>query len=701
MKKPKAVNLTISTTGMDALQLVQRLAEYEKSLGVDAQTQQCRDLLKQTRSFLEEQHQLLEYIFTTTHIGIAFLDRDLKFIRVNEAYASTNNLPVSYFPGKDHFKVFPSNARSTFERVLSTGEPFTYSAAPFSSPYNLTLGTTYWDCFVQPTRNMNGEINGLALVALDVTGQVNAETALRVSREMFEGLFEAAPDANFLLDAQGFIQTANRQAEAWFGYARAELIGKPLNMLVADEKHDPRSGETFFQITPAGIQRESSATLCGLRKNGDSFPVELSFSPLHHGEDVGVVCVIRDITLRVQARRAATEQGEYVRLLQDIAMAANDAKTVQAALQYALDRICTHTGWQVGHALIKDAQNALISTQLWHLDDPQRCEIFRRKSEEINYEKVEGLPVRVLRKNQADWIMDLLAMPHFHRVKEAREAGLAAMFAFPIKVGNEAVGVLEFFSTQSIPLDKQMLDVMGHVGTQLGRVVERVRSKNELDEVRKRLQDRVEDERLRLAMQLHDGPLQNLYGASFHLQDALPNLNDNQMASDMRDAQKIVQNAIESLRIMVGELRPPTLIPFGLEKTIRSHIERWGMQNPRLKIHLDLMRDGLLLNQATRLVMFRAYQQLLANVVRHADARNLWVRLIVKPEDIILEVEDDGRGFTPPARWIELAREGHTGLLGVLERAEDFGGTLEIERRQGGGVLVRVTLPYQTNENPT
>lgn len=697
MKKAKITNQSNPVPEWDAKQLVTRLAELEASLAAEDQNRGCRDLLHQAQRFLQEQHQLLEYIFTTTHLGIAFLDRDLKFIRVNDAYAITNNLPVGYFPGKHHFDVFPGDAQPTFERVMETGRPHTYSAAPFVSPFNLGSGTTYWDCVLQPTRSMEGEITGLALIALNVTGQVNAETALRESREMFEGLFEAAPDANFLLDEKGLIFALNRQAETWFGYHRHELIGKPLNMLIADEEQTSLEGEKIFQIAQTGFQRDSGTSLCGLRKDGSCFPAELTFSPLQYGDNSRVICVVRDITLRVQARREVFEQAGYVRLLQDIAIASNDAKTVGGALQYAVDRICAHTGWPVGHALLVNGKKSLKSTGLWHLDDLHGSERFRLKSESLDYSKILGLPTNVFQQNKADWIMDLFTAPNFRRVEEARIAGLKAMFGFPIKSGDEAVGVLEFFSTVSVPPDKQMLDVMADIGAQLGRVVERDRAKNELDEVRKKLQDRVEDERLRLAMQLHDGPLQSLYGASFHLQDALPNIQDSQLIEDMRDAQGIVHGSIESLRVMVSELRPPTLIPFGLEKTIRSHIERWEAQHPQTHIHLELMRDGLTLTQTTRLVLFRAYQQLLANVARHSQARNVWVRLKLSSEKVVLEVEDDGRGFEPPARWIDLAREGHTGLLGVVERAEDFGGTMEVVRSAGKGVLVRVSLPYQAN----
>jgi signal transduction histidine kinase len=86
-------------------------------------------------------------------------------------------------------------------------------------------------------------------------------------------------------------------------------------------------------------------------------------------------------------------------------------------------------------------------------------------------------------------------------------------------------------------------------------------------------------------------------------------------------------------------------------------------------------------------------------VVRHAEAANVTVRFQWDEDQIVLEVEDDGRGFEVPRRWIGLAREGHLGLVGAAERAELIGGHFQVFSTPGKGTRVRVRAPRTKEEN--
>ena len=106
-----------------------------------------------------------------------------------------------------------------------------------------------------------------------------------------------------------------------------------------------------------------------------------------------------------------------------------------------------------------------------------------------------------------------------------------------------------------------------------------------------------------------------------------------------------------------------------------------------------MMSDGTTLPENVRLALFRIYQAALTNVVRHAQADKVVVRLHLDAEQVMLEVEDNGRGFDLPQRWIELARQGHLGLVGMVERAEAVGGQLTVQSEPGRGTVIRVTVP--------
>jgi len=191
-------------------------------------------------------------------------------------------------------------------------------------------------------------------------------------------------------------------------------------------------------------------------------------------------------TRRRMLQRAAQPQAldsAYVRLLQEVAVAANESESIDDAIQVCLNRVCAHTGWPVGHArLLTNTRGELISTSLWHVDedDVERFKVFREITQSHPVIAPAGLPGRVLATKKPAWISDVTKDPQFLRAKFASDIGVKAAFGFPVLVRSEVVAVLEFFADQIISPDEHLLDVMAHVGTQLGRVVERKRAEDRL-----------------------------------------------------------------------------------------------------------------------------------------------------------------------------------------------------------------------------
>lgn len=224
-------------------------------------------------------------------------------------------------------------------------------------------------------------------------------------------------------------------------------------------------------------------------------------------------------------------------------------------------------------------------------------------------------------------------------------------------------------------------------------IAERMRIEAELAEVQRRLIDRNEADRIELARDLHDGPMQELYGIIFQL-DMLNT--ENKAENDEPTLESIkekVLQVIDSLRTTSRELRPPALAPYGLEKAIRSHAETLQQAHPDLKINIQLDSDGQSLPEPVRMSLYRIYQTAVTNVIRHANATTATIRFRIDDQQASLEVQDDGCGFEVPRRWIELARKGHLGLVGAVERAEAAGGRLDVESKPGKGTLIRVTVP--------
>jgi PAS domain S-box-containing protein len=214
----------------------------------------------------------------------------------------------------------------------------------------------------------------------------------------------------------------------------------------------------------------------------------------------------------------------------------------------------------------------------------------------------------------------------------------------------------------------------------------------ELAEVQRRLAEGRELERIQLAQELHDGPVQDLYGVAFRLNTFSP---PDGNKAEIEGLQTTLHAVINTLRSICSELRPPTLAPFGLEKAIHSHVGSLHEEHPELSLHLELAHDGTTLPENVRLTLFRIYQQAMTNVLRHAHAREVWVRLALEDSQVWLEVEDDGLGFEVPERWAMLALHGKLGLVGSAERAKAIGGSLQVTSAPDQGTKVRASAPLQ------
>ncbi len=211
----------------------------------------------------------------------------------------------------------------------------------------------------------------------------------------------------------------------------------------------------------------------------------------------------KDLEQRVQERTTMLNQTlnllrrekEYVQLHKDIAVASNESRTVEAALEYGMKRVCEHTGWPVGHIYLRSeaSLDQLEPTAIWYLEDPGRFETFRKITEATSLDSGVGLPGRVMQNGEPAWIIDVTRDRNFPRAKLAENIGVKAGFAFPILIGKETVGVMEFFSSEAVEPDKEMLEIMGQVGTQLGRVIERKRAEKEQKKLLKSLRERVKE----------------------------------------------------------------------------------------------------------------------------------------------------------------------------------------------------------------
>lgn len=290
----------------------------------------------------------------------------------------------------------------------------------------------------------------------------------------FRGLLESLPDAVVVVNSDGDILLVNAQTEGLFGYRREEIIGQSIRT-----------------VAPVGFRArrtDGGLDLYGRHKDGTEFPVDIRLSPMQTEDGILVTAVIRDISERKRVEAELRRETARVRLLQAITFAANEAATIDAAVQFAVDRVCDYTGWPIGHAYAVNSLGVLAHTAIWHLRDPQ-LDMFRQVTEACDFTPGIGLPGWVLATGRPAWVKDITRQPEFEGGRLAELIGVKAGFAFPILLGTEVIAVLEFFACEAVEADEQLLEVMTDVGTQLGRVVERQRAEEAQQKASEEIRD--------------------------------------------------------------------------------------------------------------------------------------------------------------------------------------------------------------------
>ncbi len=261
-----------------------------------------------------------------------------------------------------------------------------------------------------------------------------------------------------------------------------------------------------------------------------------------------------------------------------------------------------------------------------------------------------------------------------------------------------ANGEKRIFDLALEPLRNSSGEVIGLTGASIELTDQRRAVKEALQnqlqmEVQRRLIEHREQERIQIARDLHDGPLQEMIGIYFTIKESISAMQRDQTPNHMVLLEGSLQRQISNLRAFCTELRPPSLGPFGLEKVILSHVESFRLRHPEITFYVLLQNDREVLDETTRMALFRVYQEALNNVVRHACANQVWIELAIENDHIRLEIRDDGNGFDVPEEWIEYARKGHFGLVGMQERISSVGGTLQLYSAPGQGVCLTATVP--------
>jgi|GEM_PF-2378014 len=439
-----------------------------------------------------------------------------------------------------------------------------------------------------------------------------------------------------------------------------------------------------------------------------------------------------------QRTRELQRRNESVKLLQDAAVAVNESSDLDDATGKILDLVCAYTGWPVGHSYrvgrlgggSEAEASELFPTSVWHLDDPERFATFKAITERTSFAVGVGLPGRVLSDGEPAWIVDIHDDPNFPRANHLVELGLRAGMAFPVLVGKEVVGVLEFFSPEAADPDEALLQLMANVGTQLGRMDDRVRAERALRDAKDSAESASAAKSAFLATMSHEvrTPMNAVIGMTGLLLDT-------ELSPEQRHFTEIIRESGDSLLTVINDILDFSKIeagrleleraPFNVRECLESALElvaaRAADKNLELGYLLDPQVPRAIVGDVTR--VRQVLLNLLNNAVKFTEAGEIVVS--VSAENLpsagngggvrlAVAVRDTGIGI--PAERMEslfesftqldastTRRYGGTGLgLAISKRlVELMGGQIWMESTPGVGTTSRFSLVADVAESPT
>ena len=574
---------------------------------------------------------------------------DFRYLATNPAFE--RHAGLSAVVGRTLREVVPAveaDVLACYDRVATTGEPARFELRVAALDRWIDARVTRVDA--------PGE-ERLAVVFTDVTEGKRAEAALRASEERYRHIVEGARDyAIFTLDPGGAIASWAPGAEAVFGWTATEAVGQPFAITFPPAERAAGAAEAELrEAERAGVVAD---VRWHQRRDGTRVFVDGSLRALRDAAGAlrGFLKVGHDVTRRWETDEALrASEARYRALVEHVAGHAI----------FLLDAAGGVTEWPASAARVTGyAAEEVVGRHLALFYPPE--------------DVAANVPARHLAQAAAEGHGEWEGW----RVRRDGTRFWANEILTAIRDGE---GRLSGFTKISRDLTERRLAEQAAEQAQLAAA---------RDELRRALAVAEEEERRRLARELHDQLGQHLTGFALGLADARRRLAAGEPAeARLVELEELARLMTRDARTLALDLRPPELDDVGLESALESYVREWSARTGVAAEVAVLGSVQRALPPEVGTTLYRITQEALTNVARHADAAAVSVILEAADDEVRLMVEDDGRGFDPQPVAARVRAERRLGLAGVRERAALLGGTLAVESSPGVGTTVLVRLP--------
>jgi two-component system, NarL family, sensor histidine kinase UhpB len=508
-----------------------------------------------------------------------------------------------------------------------------------------TLSAPEWPMFARALGAQLGQIAALGQASAD------AHEAERLIRQAVD----ASPGGLLMVDESGAIVLANPMIEQIFGYQEAELKGKSVELLLPQSLRDQHAGDRkAFLANPVKRQMGVGRDLFGRHKSGRQVPVEIGLAPVLRGHRRYIIATVIDISERLRTHEAERRSAATLAAAQQLAHLGSyefDPATGEGAISRELARIYGRDERE------PPPRFPAVLLKLVHPEDLPRV----RKA-----------------------ILDMFAGAEV----ESRDSYRIVRPDGEIR-WLDAYRAIERDSSGTLArISGALLDVTDHHNIESELTNARLR----LEALSQRLLHIQESERRELARELHDEIGQALTASQMNLQSIARYPDEPRLPERLEEASASIARALNQVRSLTLQLRPPLIDELGLVPALRWLVERYASSTD-VAFEFVAEPSSRRPSMEIEIASFRIAQEALNNVMRHAHARKVRVALTSDESSLVLRVTDDGHGFSVDESIARATHGSSLGLVGMAERARLAGGAVTWTSETGRGTEVRAVFP--------